>query len=601
MKTFLKYMLATIVGVLVVQLLALLLFFGIMAGVASSFGKSEVTVKDHSVLRLKLNGNIPDRVSDNPFDKLDFLSKSISEESVGLNDILKSIDKARRDDRIQGIYLDLTDIESNFGGLATAVEIRDALKAFKEDGKFVYAYSNLGYSQKAYFLATVADSLFVNPETPLLLTGMGGTSFFYKELLDKIGVKAEIVKVGKYKSAVEPFTQTEMSAPNREQVLTYLRSLWGHVLGGVSESRHISVDSLNGLADAAEFRTPESDMSIGLFDGVCYEDAMLDALKERCGIELDKKLNVIDIEDYKDAVLPDDTPSAKEKVAVVYASGEIGETQSATAIGPGLVETLRKVAKDKNVKAIVMRVNSPGGSALVSDIIWREVCLARAKKPFIVSMGNVAASGGYYISCAADTIVADPTTLTGSIGIYGMFFTGEKLIREKLGITSSSVTTNAHSDFGGGYPFGLPVANRSLTDYERGVLQKYIEKGYETFLTRVADGRGMTRDAVHEIAQGRVWTGSDALKIGLVDVLGGLETAIGIAADKAGLENYRVAEYPVEKDFLSGMLSNLSASAKSWAMQLDWGEAYEPVRRLRSLAHTPQGMVARIPYDMVIE
>lgn len=597
MKSFLKYTLATIVGVIIVNFILLLIGFAII-GTLSKLGEQVVDVKENSILRIQLNNAIPDRSSNNPFSDFSLFSFKPGI-SLGLNDILKNIEKASRDPRIQGIYLDLTDIQSNFGGLATTEEIREALKDFKKSGKFIYSYANMGYSQKSYYLATVADSIFVNPETPLMLMGMGGTTFFYKDMLDKIGIKVDIVKVGKYKSAVEPFTQTEMSASNREQIEVYLHSLWGTLLQGISNTRSISVDSLNSLADQVEFRSPLEEKAYGLFDGVLYEDQVLALLKEKCGRKEKDKLNFIKLSDYRKAS-PSSTKFVKEKIAIIYASGEILFEQTEKTIGPELAETIRKAREDQNVKAIVLRVNSPGGSALTSDIIWREVSLATQVKPVIVSMGNVAASGGYYISCAADTIVADPTTLTGSIGIYGQFFSGEKLIKDKMGITSSVVKTNEHSDFGGGYPLPLPISNRPLTPYEKNVLQKYIEKGYETFLNRVAQGRHMTRDEVHEIAKGRVWTGKDAVKVGLVDVLGGLDDAIQIAAQKAKVSDYRIVEYPTEKDFMQELLNSFSASIKTNILKNELGDYYETFRQLQNTLNMPEGLITRIPYDIDI-
>lgn len=597
MKSFLKYTLATIVGVIIVNIVLLLIGFGIISTL-SKLGEQAVDVKENSILRIQLNNEIPDRSSNDPFSNFNLLSLKPGL-SLGLNDILKNIEKASQDSRIKGIYLDLGDIQSNFGGLATTEEIRQALKNFKKSGKFIYSYANMGYSQKSYYLATVADSIFVNPETPLMLMGMGGTSFFYKDMLDKIGIKVDIVKVGKYKSAVEPFTQTEMSDANREQIEVYLRSLWGTILEGISDTRSVSIDSLNFLANHLEFRSPAEEKAYGLFDGVLYEDQVLSLLKDRCGIKETGKLNFVKLSDYRKAS-SSPTKFVKDKIAIVYASGMIGFEQTEKSIGPELAETIRKAREDQTIKAIVLRVNSPGGSALTSDIIWREVSLATKEKPVIVSMGNVAASGGYYISCAADTIVADPTTLTGSIGIYGQFFSGEKLIKDKIGITSSVVKTNEHSDFGGGYPLPLPISNRPLTAYEKNVMQKYIEKGYETFLSRVAQGRHMSRDEVHEIAQGRVWTGKDALKVGLVDVLGGMEDALQIAARKAGLDNYRIVEYPTEKDFFQEFLNSFSTSIKTNILKNELGSYYETFRQLQNTLITPEGLTARIPYDINI-
>lgn len=596
MKSFFKYVLATVVGFVLINILMLILLFGFI-GALATMGDKNVEIKDNTVLEITLSNSISDRTSTNPFDNLDFMSMK-STQSPGLNTILKSIRHAAADPKIKGIYLNITDIQSYFLPFATAEEIRHALAEFKESGKFIYSYTNLGYSQTGYYLATVADSIFVNPETPLMLMGLGSNLIFYKDLLDKIGVQAEIIKVGKYKSAVEPFTRTEVSEANREQISAYMNSLWGTMLKSISSSRHISVDSLNWLADHLNYRTTQEEMDFGLYDGVWYEDQMLLFLKEKCNIPADKKLSLTSLSDYGKNLTGKSLASGKNKIAIIYASGQIGMSQSAKAIGPELAATVRKVRQDKNVKAVVLRVNSPGGSALTSDIIWREVELTTREKPVIVSMGNVAASGGYYISCAADTIVADPMTLTGSIGIYGQFFTGEKLIKDKLGMTSSSIKTNAHSDFGGAYPLPLPIGNRPLNAYEKQVLQKYIENGYETFLSRVAQGRRMTRDEVHEVAQGRVWTGEQALQVGLVDVLGGLDEAIRIAAGKAGLEKYSLSEYPVEKSPFEELFSGLSASVRANILNAELGDYYGTFRDLKEMMNTQQGLVARLPYDI---
>ncbi len=594
MKSFFKYVLATIVGFLLINILMFFVFFGFI-GALVTMGDKTVETKDNSLLEITLSSPISDRTSTNPFDNLDFMSMT-STQPLGLNNILKSIRNAASDPKIKGIYLNINDIQGYFIPFATVEEIRNALAEFKDSGKFIYSYTNLGYSQTAYYLASVADSVFVNPETPLMLMGLGSNLTFFKDLLDKIGVQAEIIKVGKYKSAVEPFTRTEISEANREQIAAYMNSLWGNMLKSIAESRHLSVDSLNWLADNVNYRTAQEEMAFGLYDGVCYEDEMLLFLKKKCHVAADKKLSLVSLSDYSKT---SKTLSAgKNKIAVIYASGEIGMSQSAKAIGPELAATVRKVREDKNVKAVVLRVNSPGGSALTSDIIWREVDLTSQKKPVIVSMGNVAASGGYYISCAADTIVADPMTLTGSIGIFGQFFNGEKLIKDKLGLTSSTVKTNEHSDFGGAYPLPLPISNRPFTAYEKQVLQKYIENGYETFLNRVARGRHMTRDEVHEVAQGRVWTGEQALQVGLVDVLGGLDDAIRIAAGKAGLEKYSLSEYPVEKNPFEEFFSSFSASVKAKILNAELGEYYSTFRDLKEIMNTQQGLVARLPYDV---
>ena len=594
MKSFLKYTLATIVGIMIVHVILFFIFIGFIGAIAS-FSEKTVTVKNNSILTIKLEGEILDRTSDNPLDNIDFLSFT-PKKNLGLNKILASIQKAAKDSRIQGIYLDLTEIQGNFGALAFTQEIRNALQKFKESGKFIYSYSNLGYSQKSYYLATVADKIFVNPETPLLLTGMSSSISFYKETLAKLGIQPEVVKVGKFKSAVEPFISDEMSPANREQVQTYLSSLWGNIVKGISASRNIPVEKINQITDDFKIYPTEEFVKEGFFDGTLYENAMLDKLREACGLTDDEKLSLTSFEDYTKATFPS-VNFAADKIAVIYAQGNIEFQQGPESIGPELATTIRKAREDKNIKAIVLRVNSPGGSALTSDIIWKEVQLAAQTKPFIASMGNVAASGGYYISCAADTIVADPTTLTGSIGIFGLLFSGEKLIKDKLGISSDVVKTNEHSDFGGGYPLPIPISDRPLTDYERNVMQTYINRGYDTFLDRVSQGRHMTKEAVNEIAQGRVWTGEDALKLGLVDVLGGLEDAIAIAANKAGLNNYQITELPVERSPFEDILINFSQSIRTSILKSELGDFYDTYREQKELLKI-KGMVARIPYDL---
>lgn len=594
MKSFLKYTLATIVGVFIVHIILFILFMGVVGTIATLSNKT-APVKPNSILTIQLNGEIFDRTSDNLFDQIDFLSMS-SKNTFGLNNILQSIRKAATDDNIKGIYLDLTEIQGNFGALATTEEIRNALLQFKTSGKFIYSYSNLGYSQKSYYLATAADKIYVNPESPLLLAGMSSSISFYKETLDKLGIQPEVVKVGKFKSAVEPFISTEMSEANRRQVQRYLDSSWGTIVKGISESRRISVDSIQAITDKFDIYTTKQFCDWGFFDGTFYEDEMLALLKKETNSDSTAKLNTIGLNDYRKAPQVS-TATGKDKIAIVYAQGEIGSEQSNTSIGPELAKTIRKVREDDKVKAIVLRVNSPGGSALTSEIIWREVDLATQKKPLIVSMGNVAASGGYYISCAADTIVADPSTLTGSIGIFGLFFSGEKLIKDKMGIQTNVVKTNEHSDFGGSYPLPLPISSRPLTAYEKNVLQNYVNQGYETFLNRVMAGRSISRDSLDAIAQGRVWTGEDALKIGLVDVLGGMDDAVKIAAAKAGLEHYSIVEYPVEKNPVEELLNSLTGSIKMRMMKEEMGAFYETWAKIKNITEQ-QGLIARIPYDI---
>lgn len=596
MKSFLKYTLATIVGILIVNFFLFLLFIGFIGAIASLSEKT-VDVKENSILTLQLNGEILDRASDNPLDNIDFLSMS-NRKTTGLNKIISSIHYAAQDERIKGIYLDLTDIQGNYGALAFTQEIRTALEKFKESGKFIYSYSNLGYSQKGYYLASIADKIYVNPETPLLLTGISSSISFYKETLEKLGIQPEIVKVGKFKAAVEPFIATEMSEPNREQVKRYLDSSWGAIVDGIAASRKIPADTINAIANRFDFYSAQQFVDYGFFDATVYEDQMLDILKERCKLLQTERLNLVTLKDYQTIVTP--ITYSDNNIAVVYAQGEIGATQKSDAIGPELAVSIRKARQDSTIKAIVLRVNSPGGSALISDIIWRETVLAAQTKPLIVSMANVAASGGYYISCAADTIVAEPTTLTGSIGIFGMFFSGEKLIKDKIGIHTDVVKTNDHSDFGGSFPLPLPISSRPLTRYEKNVLQNYVNQGYDTFLSRVMAGRGLTRDKLDAIAQGRVWTGEDAQKIGLVDVLGGLDDAIRIAAQKAGIEEYNLREYPIMKNPLEEFLEEISGNIRMRLIQNELGPLYTTWQQLKNVKEN-QGLQARLPFDLAID
>lgn len=596
MKSFLKYTLATITGFLVVNVFILTLFF-ILFGAALAFFDQTVTVPKNSILTIRLEAPVCDRATDNPLDNIDLLSIS-TQPRLGLNKILASIEYAALDDNIKGIYLNINDIQGTFGALATTQEIRNALQVFKESGKFVYSYSNLGYSQLGYYLATVADSVFVNPETPLTLSGMSSNVTFYKETLEKLGIQPEIVKVGKFKSAVEPFIATEMSDANREQIKKYLGTSWSNIVEAISASRNIPADSINALTDRLDFYTTQQFKSWGYFDDAIYEDQMLTLLKQACGIEPEQKLHQIQLTDYQKIVSSLEKQSySPDKIAVVYAQGEIGLEQTAKSIGPDLAKSIRKARLDKNTKAIVLRVNSPGGSALTSDIIWREVHLAQQEKPVIVSMGDVAASGGYYISCAADMIVAEPTTLTGSIGIFGMFFSGEKLIQDKLGIHSDIVKTNRHSDFGGTYPLPIPISSRPLSTYEKNVLQNYVNQGYETFLSRVMNGRNMTREKLDAIAQGRVWTGEDAQQLGLVDILGGLEDAINIAANKAKLDEYMLIEYPAPKNPMEKLLYQLTGGIKAKMLQEEMGPFYSTWQQLKEIT-SHQGILARLPFNL---
>jgi protease-4 len=595
MKSFFKFTFASILGVIVGGLLLLFLGIMIIAGIASMADKP-VTVKNKSILEIKLSKELADRGADNPFEELDIPGSGNS--TIGLNTVLESIEKAKTDENIKGIYLNISDISANFGGIASIEEIRNKLKEFKETGKFIVSYNNFGYSQKAYYLNSVSDSIYLNPEAMMILVGMGGERTFYKKFLKNIGVEAQVIRVGKYKSATEQFFRDDMSDESREQTMAYVGDIWNQILKGISEERNVSVEMLNEIIDAFAIKKAGDAKNYNLIDGVIYQDEMNSILRKLSDIKEDKKLRLISVSDY--AKSPDADPSfSKNKIAVVYATGAIGNKQSETAIGPELANTIRKARRDSTVKAIVLRVNSPGGSALVSDIIWREVELASQEKPVIASMGNVAASGGYYIACPADTIVADKNTITGSIGIYGLFFSGEELIKNKIGFTTDAYGTNKHSAFGGGYPLMVvPVSSRKFTTTEKAILQEIINDGYDTFLTRVANGRNKSKEEIHEVAQGRVWSALDAKENGLVDVLGGLETAIEIAKEKAGLEDdYRIVSLPKQKDPIEELIKDITGEAKNRFLKFELGDTYRYYNQAQSITKLG-GIQTRLPYEI---
>jgi len=571
--------------------------FGIIGAIAASGDKIPI-VKKNSILEIGFNYSIADKATPNPLK--DFNPRTLkSEPKLGLNTILNSIDKAKIDNKIKGIFINVIDIQANFGSMASIEEIRNKLIDFKTSKKFIVAYSNIAYSQKSYYLASVADKLYFNPGGMMFWAGMGGEMVFYKKALNKLGIEPQIIRHGKYKAAVEPFMLDKMSPANREQTMKYIGGIWNHMLEGISKERNISVEKLNQLADNFKLRDASELVKIGMFDKALYYDEVITELKSLTGTKEDKKLARISLSKY--SKIPSRSKEIiKDKIAVVYASGEIGMEQSESSIGPDLANTISKVRKNDNIKAVVLRVNSPGGSALTSEIIWREVKLLQKEKPVIVSMGNVAASGGYYISCAADTIVASETTITGSIGIFGLFFSGEDLIKNKIGLQTDSFGTNKHSGFGGGNPLPIPLTSRKLNSFERKVMQEYIEKGYKSFVDKVAEGRGMTFAQIDKIGQGRVWTGEDAKKIGLVDVLGGLETAIKIAKEKAGLDKYVISNYPKEKNPLNALLNSFTSEARNRAIANELGSSYIYFKQVKDILDN-EGIQARIPYNLEIK
>lgn len=588
MKQFLKFTLASIIGVMVAGLLLLFITIGVITAMVS--GSDEpVQSESNSVLLLKFDHQIVDRARKNPLEGLDF-GIFQGEKTVGLNDILDCIRKAKTDHNILGIYLNPMDIQA---GMASVEEIRSALKDFKTSGKFIYAYGD-AFSQKAYYLVTVADSLVLNPQGSVDFRGLGGERTFYKKGLEKLGVEMQIVRHGKFKAAVEPFLLEKMSPENRLQTETYLKSLWNEMLNDISASRKMGIDELNDIADmVATFRKADFAKQKNLVDRLKYKDQVIDDLKKLTNTDAKDDVKAIDIYKYIKVVdMNGPKTVARKKIAVIYASGDIDTGTSEDEIkSEDLSKTIREARRDSSIKAIVLRINSPGGSAYGSDVIWREVKLAAETKPVIASMGDVAASGGYYIACAADTIMADRTTITGSIGIFGMIPNFQNLLTNKLGITQDVVTTNEHSD--------MISVTRPMSAFERDLMQQTIEEGYDTFISRVAEGRKMEKTAVDEIGQGRVWAATNAKEIKLVDVYGGLTEAIELAKKMAKLDNFRIVNLPKLKDPFEELMKELSTSAQTRFMKDELGEGYNYYDQLRGLV-SQRGILARIPYDIEI-
>ena len=590
---FYKVVIAAFIGTLI----ALLINFFVKIGVISSIIKNSskdtetaTTVKPNSVLYMKLDYEIADRTSENEFAGIDFNTME-SKDVTGLNQILANIENAKTDANIKGIYLELSSIPTS---TATLQEIRNKLIEFKESGKFIVTYGE-NYSQSAYFLASVADKIYVNPEGMVDLHGMASQVMFYKHLLEKLDVEMQIVRGpnNRFKSAVEPYFLDKMSDANREQMDKLLGSVWGEILASISQSRNISIEQLNQIADQmGTFSDAQKAKEYNLVDGLMYKDEMLAELKSLTGTD---KINAIPNAKYaKSYTIKNDS---KNEIAIVYAEGQIfdGKGQEGNIYSENLSKTIRKAREDKNVKAIVLRVNSPGGSAVASAIIGHELDLAKKDKPVIVSMGNYAASGGYWISAKGDYIFADPTTLTGSIGVFGTFPNLKGLLNDKIGLTFDVVKTNENADFGN---FTEP-----LTEFQYAKLQQMVVKTYDEFTGRVAEGRGLRQSYVDSIGQGRVWSGIDAIEIGLVDQLGDMEDAIAYAAQKAGIaDDYKVVEMPKQKDFMTRFMEQLGGGNNDLdaALRQKLGVYYHYYEGLENLSSNT-GIQARVPFDMVIQ
>ena len=596
MKDFFKYVLATVIGIVVA--VVVIMFLGVLTifGLASSSDK-DVVIEDNSVLMLELNGIISERTPESsPLDFLTQLTPMGEETTLGLDDITSAIKKAKENEDIKGIYL----LAGTLDAQPASVEaIRDALADFKESGKFIIAYADT-YNQLEYYIASLADKVLLNPKGVLDWHGLAGMNIFYKDLMDKLGIEMQIFKVGTFKSAVEPYMLSEMSDANREQTAAYIGSIWQKFSDEVATSRNLSKDALNQIAEeGAMFKTGEELMAAGLVDSLIYKNDMRVYLNRYMGLEEDKKVSAYSVSDMRGVKRNTPRDRSGNIVAVYYAVGDIdggGSVLPTTDEGINsekVIKDLRKLKDDDDVKAVVLRVNSPGGSAYGSEQIWYAISQLKEKKPVIVSMGDFAASGGYYISCNADTIVAEPTTLTGSIGIFGMV-PNFQAVTKKIGVNIDIEKTNSLADMGSAF--------RPMTETEKALMQKTVEQGYDLFTTRCAEGRGMTQEQIDAIGQGRVWTGTMALERGLVDILGGLDDAIEIAVEKAGIKQYTLKSYPEQE---GGLLSMFSDAVKDNTIrqQVLKGDAAKIFNDVYKISHLDKidRIQARMPYNIVIK
>lgn len=584
MKSFLKLVFATIVGIFI----SFFLLFFVLAGIGGS--SSVPKISTNSVLKLKLVGELPDLTVDDPFNSFDPLSGTFNTEAViGLKDVKAVLDAAAKDDKIKAIWLDTDEL----GAMpANSMELIRSLEEFKKSGKLIYAFSN-NLSELSLIVNSVADKSYLHPMGHVDYNGMASEIMYYTGLLEKLKIRPMIFYAGEFKSATEPFRLKSMSPENRLQVETYLNSIHDNYLEKLSQYRKISVDSLNALANNLDVFMAEDAVKYKLVDGLKYEDEVEDELKEKFGYSKDDKLKMVSLKTYNSSMNTDSKSSSKNKIAVIYAEGEIKDgsgSSSGSIHGNDYVKLIKEAHSDKNVKAIVLRVNSPGGSAFASEQILREIKLAQKKMPVVVSMGNLAASGGYYISTSASKIVAEPTTITGSIGVFGMMFNVEEALNSNLGITFDRVKTNTYADFGTGV--------REWDDKEKALVTKSVQSTYQIFLKHVSEGRKMTIEEADKIARGRVWTGEDAHKLGLVDTLGNLNTAIDIAKNLAKIEGYEIQNYPASKSMMEIIMEKISGEQEETVDEVlakTFGEEYYYLKQISSLK-SMNGVQARIPY-----
>jgi len=588
MKDFFKYLFASMLGFFLSVVIIFIIVIVIIFGAISSFDDDKsVTVSNNSILFLNLDQPITERTPKNPFGNLPIVGSN-EKDGIGLNDLLKSIKKAKTDDNIKCIYLN---VSSPNAGFATMREVRNALIDFKKSHKKIISYSEV-YTQGAYYLASVADKIYLNPEGALEFKGFSSELTFFKGTLEKAGVEMQVIRVGNYKSAVEPFILDKMSDYNRKQVTAYVGGLYNTFLTDIAKSRNIERDSLFSIADQYKIQQPHDALNYKMIDGLKYKDQILEELKGISGRTKGENIRSVEINDY--AKNSSEANSSKNKVAVIYANGEIsgGEGNDNQIGSERISRAIRKARLDDDIKAVVIRVNSPGGSALASDVIWREIVLTKKEKPVIASFGDVAASGGYYIGCAADSIFVQPNTITGSIGVFGIIPNFQNLMTNKLGITFDGVKTGQYAD--------IMATNRPMTAGERFIIQNELNRVYSGFVSRVADGRKKSKAYIDSIGGGHVWIGTDAVQIGLADRIGSFNDAINAAAKKAKIKDFKVVEYPDVIDPLKSLMDESTDKIKTYYTKQELGDHYMLYQQMKKVMAS-SGIQARMPFEAVIK
>jgi protease-4 len=586
MRIFFKTVFAVLIGIALFFTVAFFFLF-IFATIAGK--EKTVEISDNSILYLDLNYDIPEQTKETGFSAMNI--SSFGDKSYGLSDIIASIQQAKKDSKIKGIYIPQAGYSN---GMATTEAIRNALIDFKKSGKFIYSYGDI-YTQKGFYLVSVADKLYLNPKGFIELMGFGTRLTFFKGMLDKIGIEVQAFHRGKFKSAFDPLVRTDMSDENRQQITELLGDVYNHFLDEVSKSRGIDRATLHMYIDSAMIQNPSDAKKYGIISDVKYYDEVLNELATKSGVANSSKLHFAKIKDYVKTLKKSDDDN---QIAIVYAQGNIvdGKGDENSIGGDKYAKIFRELREDKDVKAIVLRINSGGGSALASEVMWREISLTKAVKPVIVSFGDVAASGGYYIACNSDRIFAQPNTITGSIGVFGLIPNGQKLLNDKLSVTFDEVRITKHGVMNVGY--------KPLDEFESKFIQRSIDSTYETFLTRVANGRKQTFAQIEEKAEGRVWSGVQAIKIGLVDEIGSLDDAVSYAAKKANIKAINTVNYPKEKELIEKVLENMEGQQETKMIEKNLGKEYATLYKQFLSLKTMIGihnLQTRMPYDLIIE